>query len=44
MDENFSGIKTNKYKVILINHKNYQIVLISNENNVQNKIYKIYKN
>ena len=36
--------QTNKYNVILINHRNYQIVLISNTNNVQNKIFKIYKN
>lgn len=38
---------TNNYKIILINHKNYQIVIINdsiNKNNKMNKIYKIYKN
>ena len=43
--ENFM-VETNKYNIILINHKKYQIVIIKNKNinNVQDKIYKIYKN
>ena len=40
-EENF---KTNKYKIILINHKNYKIIIIKDINNADNKIYKIYKN
>lgn len=36
--------KTNKYNVIFINHKNYQIIIIKNMSNNENKIYKIYKN
>lgn len=34
----------NKYNIVIINHKNYQIVIIKNTNNTDKKIYKIYKN
>ena len=43
--ENFNtDANTNKYNIILINHKNYQIIIIKTINNNYNKIYKIYKN
>jgi hypothetical protein len=35
---------TNKYNIILINHKNYKIIIIKNTINTNKKIYKIYKN
>lgn len=44
---NIGGKETfgaNKYNVILINHNNYQIVIIKNTSNTDKKIYKIYKN
>ncbi len=41
--ENFES-ETNKYNIILINHNKYQIIIIKNINNIQDKIYKIYKN
>ena len=33
-----------KYNLILINHKNYKILIFKNINNIENKIFKIYKN
>jgi hypothetical protein len=42
-NDNFQ-IMTTKYNVILINHKNYQIFIFKNINNIENKIFKIYKN
>lgn len=36
--------ETNKYNVIFVNHKNYQIIILKNTSNDENKIYKIYKN
>lgn len=41
--DNFQ-LMTTKYNVILINHFNYQILIIKNINNIENKIFKIYKN
>lgn len=41
------GIETfilNKYNIILINHNNYQIIILKNTSNTDKKIYKIYKN
>lgn len=35
---------TNKYNIILINHNNYQIIIVKNISNDDKKIYKIYKN
>lgn len=35
---------TNKYNIILINHNNYQIIIVKNISNTDKKIYKIYKN
>jgi len=43
IQENYENL-TNKYNIIIINHKKYHIVIIKNINNVQDKIYKIYKN
>ena len=41
--ENFQ-LETNRYSVILVNHNKYQIIVVKNANNIQDKIYKIYKN
>lgn len=41
--DNFQS-KTNKYNVIFINHNKFTIIIIKNKNNIQDKIYKIYKN
>lgn len=35
---------TKKYNIILINHKNYQLIIVKNINNTIKNIYKIYKN
>lgn len=35
---------TYKYNIILINHRNYHIIIVKNTNNTNHKIYKIYKN
>lgn len=35
---------TKKYNIILINHKNYQLIIVKNINNTIQNIYKIYKN
>jgi hypothetical protein len=43
VSDNFNLV-TNKYSVILINHNEFQIIIIKNTNNIQDKIYKIYKN
>ena len=39
--ENF---KLNKYKIILINHEKFNVLIVKNTNNSNTKIYKIYKN
>lgn len=41
--ENFQ-LETNKYSVILVNHNKYHIIVVKNANNIQDQIYKIYKN
>jgi hypothetical protein len=33
-----------KYRIIIIKNKNYDMIYLKNENNINNKIYKIYKN
>lgn len=40
--ENFQS-ETNKYNIILINHNKFQIIIIKDINNIQDKIFKIYK-
>ena len=42
-NDNFQLMAT-KYNVILINHKDFKILIFKNMNNIENKIYKIYKN
>ena len=42
-NDNFQLMAT-KYNIILINHKNYKILIFKNINNIENKIFKIYKN